>query len=1088
MLASARQRREQTRAGYPSGCGTPIKRLQRGLELRAAVTRGLSTVLAGGGRLLASARRRARAARRVGEPRLPIVVRPAHVTCPPHTFTAWVRRRADLLDLRFEFYNLALVTSGPHAPKLVRANKGIQISRIVVVFPPQHVTDEAFMETAAITNDPPISNQPPPAPGTAQARVAGETRLAFEVDDVEIPFDLTTLLNWAPFAQAVVEVAQTSADEHRGPVPRPTPVKHESPVRPLPRPELRKPLECETQIELPWRLLLSPSERGAWAHAAAPVTHNDRTELWHTRLGVRGPHNSVDEHDDTGRTLRAVWALDQEFPHKPSAPEPFLMSLRAIDRYEIVRATSDYTISGVAPVAARRLTLSALGGWLDSRGAWRLPDAAGFSLEEWRHIAAQGRDAYVRVVHAGYLFPFGHRASVIAIAERKFDDAASQRVAVLRKRYFLLVRMPVKDYGKDGSLGMPDEGRDFCFTRVRITTLVTPNLEKPTSFLPPHGDEEIFVPTIGGHPFLFHMIGTDWANAEAEFTSPVVFVIKDLARNASAIQALAAKYNDNSATPIDDKQAFFSGQTVAIAPPNTPGDTSVELSEVRWGADTVGTPPPAPAPYEAQDQPFFWPNFGEADVRIGPAEQAAGASPASKPTIHLDPDYVLSGFGPGQVFAKLKDPSPLQFGADHSGGVATPNFGISGLSRHLGPVGGKLETVKSGLFRPEDFFQGALPKLLGGVDLAAVVNNTSVAPATPPKEAPLLTYRTEGNILRTHLAWTPSLKTDEPLHVFQPSNSNGPASMTLDVDLVTDVTHPADSTYAVDGDLRNFTLSLVGDSAATQFLVLTFNRLHFTAKKGQKSHVEVDLVEVRFAGVLKFVQQLQDVMAIGSGDKTPAIDVDAQGIAAHTALPIPDLAVGVFALTNLKFSASLNIPFSGKPVRVRFAFSDRADTFLLQIAMFAGGGFFAIAVGGDGVEQVEAALEFGASVSIDIGVASGGVHLIAGIYFSYGVDPDSKVETTVLTGYVRLGGELSVLGIVSMSLEFYMDLSYVSVDGHDKSAGTATLSVEVDVLMFSETVSCTVKKQFGEGDPSFHDQLPSPSLWEEYCEAFATVP
>ena len=43
-----------------------------------------------------------------------------------------------------------------------------------------------------------------------------------------------------------------------------------------------------------------------------------------------------------------------------------------------------------------------------------------FEVEEWRHRAAVGQDHYVRVVYKGYLFPFGHRASLIKVTERKF--------------------------------------------------------------------------------------------------------------------------------------------------------------------------------------------------------------------------------------------------------------------------------------------------------------------------------------------------------------------------------------------------------------------------------------------------------------------------------------------------------------------------------------------------------------------------------------------------------------------------------------------------------------------------------------------
>ena len=48
-------------------------------------------------------------------------------------------------------------------------------------------------------------------------------------------------------------------------------------------------------------------------------------------------------------------------------------------------------------------------------------------VSEWVHIAAQGRDHYVRIVYEGHLYPFGHRAALIKITERKFSDIARAR-------------------------------------------------------------------------------------------------------------------------------------------------------------------------------------------------------------------------------------------------------------------------------------------------------------------------------------------------------------------------------------------------------------------------------------------------------------------------------------------------------------------------------------------------------------------------------------------------------------------------------------------------------------------------------------
>ena len=116
------------------------------------------------------------------------------------------------------------------------------------------------------------------------------------------------------------------------------------------------------------------------------------------------------------------------------------------------------------------------------------------------------------------------------------------------------------------------------------------------------------------------------------------------------------------------------------------------------------------------------------------------------------------------------------------------------------------------------------------------------------------------------------------------------------------------------------------------------------------------------------------------------------------------------------------MPFlDGRPL-FDFSFSSREHPFNLTVAFLGGGGFFHLQIDTLGIKMLEAALEFGASASIDLGVASGSVHIMAGIYFSMQRrDIDGiEVDAATLEGYLRMGGELSVLGLISVSLEFYL--------------------------------------------------------------------
>jgi hypothetical protein len=164
--------------------------------------------------------------------------------------------------------------------------------------------------------------------------------------------------------------------------------------------------------------------------------------------------------------------------------------------------------------------------------------------------------------------------------------------------------------------------------------------------------------------------------------------------------------------------------------------------------------------------------------------------------------------------------------------------------------------------------------------------------------------------------------------------------------------------------------------------------------------------------------------------------------------------------------------------------------------MFGGGGFFGITIDPKGVQLLEAAFEFGANVSVNFGVASGGVHVMAGLYFRMEADIAS------LTGYLRLGGYVRVLCLITASLELYLEMRYVPSTG--KCAGRAQLTIEVSVACFSKSVTISCERQFAgsNGDPTFRQAVGHrPELpideeyasisddtdypWKQYCNAFA---
>ena len=210
------------------------------------------------------------------------------------------------------------------------------------------------------------------------------------------------------------------------------------------------------------------------------------------------------------------------------------------------------------------------------------------------------------------------------------------------------------------------------------------------------------------------------------------------------------------------------------------------------------------------------------------------------------------------------------------------------------------------------------------------------------------------------------------------------------------------------------------------------------------------------------------------------MDVTPEGVTAGYSLAIPSIGVGVFSMENIKLSAALTLPFlPPNPLRFRFAFSERESPFIITVSLLGGGGFFGIAVGPDGVEMLEASIEVGAQCSIDVVVASGSVHIMAGVYLKI----DMSSNQSQLTGYLRAGGSLDVLGIISASVEFYLGFTYY-FGPPCTIAGEATVTIEVHVLFFSASVHASLRREFADPRVSFVDLI-APADWDYYCDSFA---
>jgi hypothetical protein len=1057
------------------------------------------------------------------------------------SFSIDVRRREDFLFLRADGYNVT--RSGQSLkPKSAGAD-----ARLVITFAPQHLAEQTFAE-----------GDTPPARGNIQARLAYPSRLAFRIPASGIPLTIEGLLDWTDLTPALASAADYDAprfsgfggvllEEHspeqhkkrRGRHGRAASArKHKAHRASSAPPKPQEPQPDETAIELPWRLALSPIRGGAWSHESEAITLNGATEMWRTQLVTRvGSSEEL-----PGGAVRAVWNYDTvprttdtptlNSKAVPSKDQPIDGPLDPVDRWNIVRASSDFSIPGRADISASQLLLSARGGSLTAEASWT---PRGLDIRAWSHEATQGRDQFVQVVYKGFLFPFGHHVSYVKVTQREFDEVRSETVGVLREHTYLVVGNPVVSYA--GGMNVANNGRDFPFRALELKDTRTPDLDNVVPFatldVPPLGNlfrpgPGPFVPSVGGgSPFFWHFVGTDWSGRTTSFLAQAVFVAYEAGIDSFLMSFLGGVYNGKDpADPV--RTTDFGGKTLTFAESATAGDTDFPT----YGMTFAASPGAAltQTQYEDNNLPAFVPTLqsdfsgtstgAQASVGLPAVEQASGAplSGNSKPSLAYYPDFVKDGFYDAKtavnnktnVFMKIlgdatKVPT-LKFGGKN-GSVISPNMQLAGLSRSFGPVSDLENLYKYAKFDPKAIFGGIDgATILGGVKLSDLLD--VVGPITNPDAlnpgALHIATSTKGELVTTTVTWTPPIVPNNP--VITPSHPSAPANdptalkFNLTCVITTDLNNQAKSSYTISGTLTNFIVNLV--TVKDPFIAVTFSKFGFTSVNGAKPKFDVKVAGVNFVGALKFVDQLKSYMDF-SGAGGPSITDLVDAISTDLSIKLPAIDVGIISLSNVAIDTGFKLPFDGGAAGFNFGFSTRDNPFALAIGIFGGGGFFNLEIGTDGVHVIEASLYFGAMAAFDIGVASGSVSVVAGFYFYYGIDTAGN-HSCVLSGFVKISGNLSVLGIINLSLEFDLTLTYVDPG---TITGTATLVVSISLLCFSKTVTLTTSKTFSNGSgsgshssarrrlsagqvtlapQSFSDQMDQ-TAWDTYCRAFRPV-
>jgi hypothetical protein len=550
-----------------------------------------------------------------------------------------------------------------------------------------------------------------------------------------------------------------------------------------------------------------------------------------------------------------------------------------------------------------------------------------------------------------------------------------------------------------------------------------------------------------------------------------------------------------------------------------PGGTTFPTIALILGASSATTDPntsttvtgPTGQDLYEIDQPAFYPTIAQSRIRLSAVETLTRGElndsddPLSLGGVGIHPysGFVANGYtgNPGGVFSALTAPPDMNFGhSDAVGGIGTPNSTITGISAAAGAVGGggSLDSFASkGNIDPGPYFGKLVSQILGGLPLSGIIgpfvnpnggpgiptitdeldNSTGIRTVTYLLQAPLAPYTSSTNIS------------------FSPGTDDNPTSGNFNLTAVTSIPPSGASTYQVTGNIDPFTVDI-------SVFSVPFESMTFTSSSGTKPNVVTQVGNVTFEGPLSFLNALEQFLEdLGGNGFT--ISVTPSGIMATFSISLPSISLGVVNIQGLGLSAGVNIPFLGGAMLVDFGFASQENPFVVTVMMFGGGGYFLAGFGLEGVESLTVSIQFDGQLALNLGVASGGITLSAGFTFSYESSSAEPPGSTSLTAFVELTGGVEVLGIINISLELDLTLTYASTGGQSYLSGTAEMIVEVPVFMFSIPVPLKVHKQFAgsstsggpelaEGSPprttapypAFGDVLTA-SNWSTYCSAFA---
>lgn len=838
-----------------------------------------------------------------------------------------------------------------------------------------------------------------------------------------------------------------------------------------------------THMFLPGRIGLTP--RGGamrMRHAARAVAHGGAVELWHTRLARRTTSGRFVERTEDIVGTRTLLIPDAT-PDNPNSD--WSKAVNAVSRLTDTEAAAVVSQSRQAPgsLKSRQLMLSPLGTWADLRGSW--PDAP--TLKSWRHEIAMGRDQSWRKTTAGRMYPLGHAALMVTTTERRLDGTNGRRAKLQTRMQITITEEVLPFTGNDAA------ARSFPFREIEILSVAPP-------------EDKTFQVVTGAHvlkrgtsnppkPFAYRCRGIDKGGRSVHFRMPLVFIANGFAN----LSGLATEYRKLVDAENSPYVARLDGQRVTIATPASAADAA--------GSDIVLDL--AKVAHASGGAAGFRPLVREMAGWVPGIEDYgsnANALVMRYATQFIQSAGEFAGGNIGEVLLEIDGAPELSIvDAQTAGGLLSQlKFAPRGYSRRFGPVGGALADAALGKFDPVAFLGTQLQsmKLLGVFPLGALLSTRENVQGLA--STPRVVAQTIDGARRQTFSWSAPLFTGlaKSIDVIAGRLRQAPnqqALLSVNGQAILDLETQQVSAHT--------SCSITGVEAAVvvlgaELVVVPLESVTFSAAPGHAPDVKVAVGKIGFGGALRYVRTLANLVDRSGFLAGNGIELLPDGVRTSFAVPVPGFAMGLFVIENISLGARFDLPFRDRVPELALNFSTFENPFRLAVLGIAGGGYVQVGVNMEGDVSLAAALEFGAAVAVNLGIARASVSIMGGIYFVL------ESGDWTITGYLRVNGRCEILGIASVSVELYVALTYIPAE--NAVLGEAEIVATVRLLFLKKTYRIPFQKKFAgpsddesarapaaaaaleapAGPPGFAMAMAPPGFegkrpWDTFCMAYA---